>query len=656
MRRAISRQRIHADDTFHASIAISDSESDCGYCEEHDFSKVQIWQDDDEYFFSSISNIKEEFIILNNKKRERDAFRISKASTATLKKAASSSCLHSGLNNFSPNALSTTHVIPAKLSEISCPSKMTKHLSYNFLPNEANGKLVKKKAIKKNKKPSKRRPEPVKRSSSFMTEGEQSEVLYSSIPDDLKSHIMSFLSISDLRSFMSTSYRNMALCRSEHLWLKFCEQNWVLMKNLQDSDIEKRSYFDSHKLIQLEENFSIPIIPHPSQRTHKRIFAFGHHREKKSKEIMHDDVIDWDVLCPNRANLSVLLHLTQPYPVKVNEYFFSARDKHTSINDTIAPMQQNQNIVPEFRQYQMAVESKAFPVKRDTEVVQFTSKVGTGDRCIRSDKAFPCVQSSNTRRFPQLNLLGHIAKATGRSTHQGNPEVHQSHHSPLQDMLKLGKRFWTYSTIKPFVSPIVSKIEEKESNGRKEKIYTMNVSPRLVAYFEITLLSRDQSQEPSPLKASGSQTLSIQNTLDNFNESVASDCVAIGLSNQYFNTSGKMPGWDQYSYGYHGDDGGLFHAGGMMVRSYGPVFGVGDTVGCGIDYLKREIFFTINGKTLGFAWKDIDLSDPYYPTVGIDTQNPIELNFGSAPFAFDINSFSTDHSGAINDALRDLPK
>jgi hypothetical protein len=101
-------------------------------------------------------------------------------------------------------------------------------------------------------------------------------------------------------------------------------------------------------------------------------------------------------------------------------------------------------------------------------------------------------------------------------------------------------------------------------------------------------------------------------------------------------------GWDKFSYGYHGDDGGLFQGSPQLLRQYGPPFGIGDTVGCGIDYQRRSIFFTWHGVFLGYAFKNLSLADlqkECYPAIGVDSNAPLSCNFGcKKPFVFDLNS------------------
>jgi len=115
-----------------------------------------------------------------------------------------------------------------------------------------------------------------------------------------------------------------------------------------------------------------------------------------------------------------------------------------------------------------------------------------------------------------------------------------------------------------------------------------------------------------------------------------------------------MPGWDSCSFGYHGDDGGIFHEFGGMVRQYGPQFGRGDTVGCGVDYAMQGIFFTLNGKFLGYAWTKLSinlLKKELYPVVGVDTNDLIHCNYGAEPFMFDLRPALLRHEELVRQSL-----
>ncbi|KAI1706344.1 SPRY domain-containing protein [Ditylenchus destructor] len=111
--------------------------------------------------------------------------------------------------------------------------------------------------------------------------------------------------------------------------------------------------------------------------------------------------------------------------------------------------------------------------------------------------------------------------------------------------------------------------------------------------------------------------------------------MGIGLSEKTVNLN-RLPGWDPTSYGYHGDDGNFFSSSGRGVE-YGPTFTTDDIVGCGVNFVTREIFFTKNGRHLGFAARNIQTSADLYPTVGMQTVGEmIDANFGQKPFLYDI--------------------
>ena len=58
------------------------------------------------------------------------------------------------------------------------------------------------------------------------------------------------------------------------------------------------------------------------------------------------------------------------------------------------------------------------------------------------------------------------------------------------------------------------------------------------------------------------------------------------------------PGENVWSVGYHGDNGCIYEDSKFMHKT-GRKFGIGSTVGCGIDYAGEEYFFTRDGKIVG---------------------------------------------------------
>uniref|UniRef100_A0A914LPU9 Uncharacterized protein n=3 Tax=Meloidogyne TaxID=189290 RepID=A0A914LPU9_MELIC len=131
----------------------------------------------------------------------------------------------------------------------------------------------------------------------------------------------------------------------------------------------------------------------------------------------------------------------------------------------------------------------------------------------------------------------------------------------------------------------------------------------IVYYFEITVVSKGQ---------------------DGF--------MGIGLSEKNVSLN-RLPGWDPISYGYHGDDGNFFSSSGKGVE-YGPTFTTGDVIGCGLNFVTRQLFFTKNGQHLGVANAlSIPLNNDLFPTIGMQTADEmIDANFGQKPFLFDMRS------------------
>ncbi|CAG8502903.1 17536_t:CDS:2 [Acaulospora colombiana] len=115
-------------------------------------------------------------------------------------------------------------------------------------------------------------------------------------------------------------------------------------------------------------------------------------------------------------------------------------------------------------------------------------------------------------------------------------------------------------------------------------------------------------------------------------------CIGIGLSKPGTRLN-RMPGWEPDTIGYHGDDGHLYYERGTG-RKFGPLYTTGETVGCGINYYDKEVFFTKNGVSLGVASKD-KFDSEMYPTCGMESPKESAIvNFGTRPFVFDINTYA----------------
>ncbi|ORZ01158.1 concanavalin A-like lectin/glucanase domain-containing protein [Syncephalastrum racemosum] len=108
----------------------------------------------------------------------------------------------------------------------------------------------------------------------------------------------------------------------------------------------------------------------------------------------------------------------------------------------------------------------------------------------------------------------------------------------------------------------------------------------------------------------------------------------------------RLPGWDQNSWGYHGDDGHSFEGSGTG-KTFGPCFTTGDTVGCGINMADNSAFYTKNGTMLGTAFRNIS-NIPLYPCIGLRTPGEqVTVNFGQAPFVFDIDQYVKDQKTTL---------
>ncbi|OII76821.1 SPRY domain-containing protein [Cryptosporidium andersoni] len=111
----------------------------------------------------------------------------------------------------------------------------------------------------------------------------------------------------------------------------------------------------------------------------------------------------------------------------------------------------------------------------------------------------------------------------------------------------------------------------------------------------------------------------------------------IGIATRYYWTN-REPGADKASIGYRGEDGKKI-VNGNRYESFGPSFGKGDTIGCGVDFNANSVFFTLNGRFIGIATDVLDCVD-YYPTISLyHSQDIVYANFGSKNFAFHLKEY-----------------
>ncbi|KAJ6121389.1 SPla/RYanodine receptor SPRY [Penicillium capsulatum] len=146
--------------------------------------------------------------------------------------------------------------------------------------------------------------------------------------------------------------------------------------------------------------------------------------------------------------------------------------------------------------------------------------------------------------------------------------------------------------------------------------------------------------------------------------------IGIGFSSPKASVE-RLPGWEQESWAYHGDDGKSFFGESQgQGRPYGPIFGVGDIVGCGVNFSTGSAFFTKNGNYLGGCFAPNLRSCPeinlftgeafhdlrnvkLYPSVGMK-KHPIvhfKANFGQEPFVFDIDGMVKQERAMIQEEI-----
>ncbi|KAG0300889.1 hypothetical protein BGZ98_008790 [Dissophora globulifera] len=122
-------------------------------------------------------------------------------------------------------------------------------------------------------------------------------------------------------------------------------------------------------------------------------------------------------------------------------------------------------------------------------------------------------------------------------------------------------------------------------------------------------------------------------TVDNFKGSA----ISVGIASKSLRKNCQV-GWDMNSWGYHGDDGRLYFGNGEQFMEYaGFTYKQDDVVGCGVNFVDRAVFFTLNGDMLGVAFRFIKDNTPLYPAIGLSHAGTVvNANFGDQTFLFNI--------------------
>ncbi|KAL6080540.1 Ran-binding protein 10 [Balamuthia mandrillaris] len=117
-------------------------------------------------------------------------------------------------------------------------------------------------------------------------------------------------------------------------------------------------------------------------------------------------------------------------------------------------------------------------------------------------------------------------------------------------------------------------------------------------------------------------------------------CLFRGIALDGYTEINAAPGWRAGSYGYHGDDGKLYLESGFGRPWGAPLFTSGDTVGCGVDLRRGDLFFTKNGEFVGVAKRGIKAPFSYFAVCALHSVGAVvRFNFGGShgrDFAFDI--------------------
>ncbi|KAH3678553.1 hypothetical protein WICMUC_001362 [Wickerhamomyces mucosus] len=169
------------------------------------------------------------------------------------------------------------------------------------------------------------------------------------------------------------------------------------------------------------------------------------------------------------------------------------------------------------------------------------------------------------------------------------------------------------------------------NNGLKLKVEPLQISKNLESYVT---KSNHEISINTGLFYYEIEILSVTN-----NNKRGNCDISIGFIKSSISNINKFPGLEIGSYGFNGIDGSI-HANNSINKNFNRKFGLGDIIGCGVNFASKSIFYTKNGVYLGVAFNDINKS--LIPIVGLKNGNSIKTNFGQNEFIFNIDGYIDD--------------
>jgi len=120
------------------------------------------------------------------------------------------------------------------------------------------------------------------------------------------------------------------------------------------------------------------------------------------------------------------------------------------------------------------------------------------------------------------------------------------------------------------------------------------------------------------------------------------DCISVGFSSlsqyKYNIYQEYLVGWSGNDFGWHSDDGWLYRCNEHIYHL--GIFGKSDIIGCGLLLETGQYFYTRNGELL-YITNGYSLKVKMYPTMIADVDFDYDINMGTKPFKYNVESFST---------------